>query len=334
MRVFGLPVGADGCGYYRCYLPLSELSRRGHYVMLPSRGMVWLPEADTTAVADRPDIFMGQLVTGPKGMALWEEWAGKTALVYDIDDDVFTADHAGSLWHQLPETRAIAAYLMSLADLVTCSTEALAAVVRRFNPNVTVLGNCVHEGLLAMDRPRRERVTAGWAGGTSHNLDWKYAAPLVRRFIDRNPQADFHFIGADYSPLVRRDCRHTAWQPDVWDFYAGIDFDIGIAPLAGARTFNRCKSHLKALEYAALGIPVVASAGEAYGSFVEHGVTGFLVRGDHEWDRYLRDLVNDEAMRSEMGAAGRKLAAGWTIQARWQDWERAYEGVMDRVPVP
>lgn len=335
MKVFGLPVGADGCGYYRCYQPLAELRRRGHNVMLPERGMVWLPDAELNA--GDIDVFAGQLLTGPRGMSLWESWRGKTRLVYDIDDDVFSSDHEGSLWHRLPECRDIAAYLLSISDLVTVSAPALVPVVGKYNPNVSVLPNCVHEDLLTLERPRPGRVTAGWAGGTSHLADFRYAAPMLSRFLSQNPQVDFHFIGGDYSPLLKLPAgrtRHTRWTPDLWDYYRGVDFDVGIAPLDPGNAFNRCKSHLKALEYAAMGIPVVASDAEPYRGFVEHGVSGFLVRHDHEWGRYLRDLVNDQAMREEMGAAGRRLAARWTIQERYGAWEAAYEGVMDRVPVP
>jgi glycosyltransferase involved in cell wall biosynthesis len=337
VKVFGLPVGADGCGYYRCYQPLAELRRRGHNVMLPERGMVWLPDAELNA--GDIDVFAGQLLTGPRGMGLWESWQGKTSLVYDIDDDVWASDHEGSLWHRLPECRDIAAYLISISDLVTVSTEPLVEVVERYNPNVVVLPNCVHEDLLKIERPQHERVTVGWSGGTSHLRDFRYVAPMLSKFLNRNPAVDFHFVGADYSPIDEwtvppERSRHTPWTPDLWDFYAGVDFDIGLAPLDPAGAFNRCKSFLRALEYAARGIPVVASAGEAYSGFVEHGVTGFLVRYDHEWGRYLRDLVNDEAMRTEMGAAAKKLAAQHTIQERYGAWERAYEGVMDRVPVP
>lgn len=335
MKIFGLPVGADGCGYYRCYQPLAELRRRGHNVMLPERGMVWLPDADLNA--GDIDVFAGQLLTGPRGMSLWESWQGKTRLVYDIDDDVFSSDHEGSLWHRLPECRDIAAYLLSISDLVTVSTEPLVDVVKRYNPNVRVLPNCVHGDLLKLERPRRDRLTVGWAGGTSHLRDFRYAAPMLSRFLARTPDVDFHFVGADYSPLLKLAggrTRHTRWQPDMWDYYRGVDFDIGIAPLDPSSEFAKGKSHLKALEYAALGIPVVASASLPYSGFVQHGVTGFLVRHDHEWGRYLRDLVNDEAMRTEMAAAGKRLAAGWTIQERHTAWEQAYEGVMDRVPVP
>jgi glycosyltransferase involved in cell wall biosynthesis len=336
VKVFGLPVGADGCGYYRCYQPLAELRRRGHNVMLPERGMVWLPDAELNA--GDIDIFAGQLLTGPRGMALWESWQGKTRLVYDIDDDVFNSDHEGSLWHKMPECRDIAAYLLSISDLVTVSTEPLVDVVKPYNSNVAVLPNCVHEDLLKIGRPQRERVTVGWAGGTSHLRDFRYAAPMLSRFLNRNPAVDFHFVGADYSPIDEwtapaGQVRHTQWTPDVWDYYRGVDFDIGIAPLDPASAFARGKSHLKAMEYGALGIPVIASSAEPYRQYVQHGVTGFLVRYDHEWGRYLRMLVNDEAMREEMGAAARKLAATWTIQQRYTAWQAAYEGVMDRVPV-
>lgn len=335
MKIFGLPVGADGCGYHRCYQPLAELRRRGHNVMLPEKGMVWLPDAELNA--GQIDVFAGQLLTGPRGMELWESWAGKTRLVYDIDDDVFNSDHEGSLWHRLPECRDIAAYLISISDLVTVSTEPLVDVVKQYNPNVVVLGNCVHEDLLKLERPRRERVTVGWSGGTSHLRDFRYVAPMLSRFLSQNPAVDFHFVGADYGPLLKvaeGRTRRTRWVADVWDYYPSVDFDVGIAPLSPVNEFNRCKSHLKALEYAALGVPVVASDSEPYRGFVEHGVTGFLVRYDHEWGRFLRDLVCDEAMRAEMGAAGRRLAAQWTIQERYGAWQAAYEGVMDRVPVP
>ena len=203
-------------------------------------------------------------------------------------------------------------------------------MVKRYNPRVEVLRNCVHEDLLKIERPRPERVTVGWAGGTSHLRDFDYVAPMLSRFLNQNPQVDMHFIGGDYTPRLKVPegrTRHTKWTPDVWDYYRGVDFDIGLAPLDPAGKFNRCKSHLKAMEYGALGIPVVASAGDAYGWYVEHGVTGFLVRHDHEWGRYLRALVNDEAMRAEMGAAGKKLAAQWTIQGHGQDWEKAYAAV-------
>jgi glycosyltransferase involved in cell wall biosynthesis len=71
-----------------------------------------------------------------------------------------------------------------------------------------------------------------------------------------------------------------------------------------------------------LGIPVIASDYGPYAEFVDHGVTGLLARSDHDWGRHLRALVEDEAMRTEMGAAARTQAAEWTIEANASQWEK------------
>jgi len=110
------------------------------------------------------------------------------------------------------------------------------------------------------------------------------------------------------------------------DYYAKIDFDIGLAPLKATK-FSAAKSAIKALEYAALGIPVVASDTPPYNDFVIDGVTGWLVRKDHEWAVRLRELINDEAMRTEMGTKAKEQASRHTIQEHWDDWATAYQGV-------
>lgn len=319
MRILGIPHNADGSGYYRVYQPLAQLGRHDHEVTLPPHGTHILPYQFWL---DELDVIVGQRLGGSVGSSLWQSWARscRGKLVYEVDDDVFAADNPLDI---NAGTREGVAACAALADMVTVSTEPLAERMRQFNPNVVVLPNHIHADLLTLDRPRRDRVTVGWAGGTSHQADLASVAPHLRRFADRNPDVDLHLIGADYSPLVHPRCRFTPWTPDVWDYYAGIDFDIGLAPLVSSE-FNRSKSALKALEYAALGIPVVASDEPPYRDFVIDGVTGYRVRREHEWGRRLYELANDEAMRTEMGAKARKHAAAWTIQAGWRSWESAY----------
>jgi hypothetical protein len=83
--------------------------------------------------------------------------------------------------------------------------------------------------------------------------------------------------------------------------------------------FASSKSYIKALEYAALGIPVIASDAEPYRDFVVHGVTGFLVRRDHEWLSYLRELASDDGLRQSMGPV-RMVADRTGGRYDGQDW--------------
>ncbi len=135
-----------------------------------------------------------------------------------------------------------------------------------------------------------------------------------------------HFIGPDWSPMIRHDSLWTPWAQDVWEAFQAVDFDIALAPLADI-PFNRAKSHIKVLEAAALGIPVVATDMEPYRDFVRDGETGFLIPPSQPdlWQERLHELVNDEAMREEMGAKAREIAAQWTIQGNWKLWQDAYE---------
>jgi glycosyltransferase involved in cell wall biosynthesis len=110
----------------------------------------------------------------------------------------------------------------------------------------------------------------------------------------------------------------------VGDYYKLYDFDIAIAPLAD-RPFNKAKSHLKALEAAARGVPIVAQDMEPYREFVVDGVTGYLVRSGEEWTKRLTELIHDEQAREEMGAAAKVVASRYTMQGNWELWQAAYE---------
>ncbi|MCU0259540.1 MAG: glycosyltransferase [Ilumatobacteraceae bacterium] len=71
---------------------------------------------------------------------------------------------------------------------------------------------------------------------------------------------------------------------------------------------------LVALEAAACGVPVVASAVGGLRSLVDHGVTGFLVddRSPERFAEALRAVLDDPVRAAAMGAAGTRMAAGYT----------------------
>src|SRR5258707_574566 len=184
-------------------------------------------------------------------------------------------------------------------------------------------------GVLDIERYRnRRKVTAGWQGGASHAADIAMIAPAVRDFLDL-PKTEFHLVGTDYSKTVGRKCRFTPWIPAAADlaYYQRIDFDIGLAPLTGTR-FDQSKSAIKVLEYGGLGIPSIASDVTPYRDVVVDGVTGWLVRTPEDWSRRLRDLACDPAMRDEMGAKAREVAAAHAIGACWQQWADVYEELL------
>lgn len=307
----------SGCGWYRIRMPLAEMARRGHDARVHEG---WSEEARNYP------LIVGQRMDKQEALPMWRRLRASARLVYEIDDDVFKVDPVNWMAHRVyskPVPQDTVRHAAEVADMVTVTTEPLAEVMRELNANVAVLPNCVPAELLGMERPRRDRVTVGWAGGASHGSDMAMVAPALRRFLLRNPKVDLHLIGTDYRETVRRPARFTEWDSDPWGYYRNLDFDVGLAPLVDTQ-FARSKSAVKALEYSALGIPVIASDVEAYRGFVLDGVTGYLVRREHEWAKRLYELASDTAMREEMGAKAREHAAAWTIDRGVAAWEQAY----------
>jgi len=71
---------------------------------------------------------------------------------------------------------------------------------------------------------------------------------------------------------------------------AMLDFDIGLYPVL-AHDFNLYKCGFKALEYMALGIPVVISPVGANSYVVNKGADGYHANGKKEWVNSLSSLI-------------------------------------------
>ena len=313
-----------GCGIFRVIFPLDALRDQGWDVGYAAG----TPPPDALSA----DIMVGQRFDKPEVLGAWRRLRARHKLVYEIDDNVFDVDplnYSAYRNFQLEGKREAVRHCAQVADLVTVTTEPLAQIMREFNPNVRVLNNAVPARLLEMERPRKEALTVGWTGGCSHARDIAEAAAPLRRFMERDRKdAHLHFIGTDYRRTVTyARARYSSWEIDPWDYWAKIDFDIGLAPLAGTG-FNDCKSHVKALEYAALGIPVIASDAPPYRDFVIDGVTGFLVRNSAQLRDRLNVLASDEKLRESMGAKAREQASLWTSEARALEWDKAYRSIL------
>jgi glycosyltransferase involved in cell wall biosynthesis len=111
------------------------------------------------------------------------------------------------------------------------------------------------------------------------------------------------------------------------------NIDIGCCPLQDT-IFNRAKTYIKAMEYAASGAPVVASP-VVYHQIIEHGVDGYIAEGVDDWVEYLSRLVEDYSHRKEMAkrllAKVRKYHSLENQVWRWVEaWTTLVEGFRNK----
>jgi hypothetical protein len=98
-------------------------------------------------------------------------------------------------------------------------------------------------------------------------------------------------------------------------------YDIGIAPLADIPV-NWCRSDIKVKEYAASGVPWLASPLGPYMGLGE-GYGGRLVE-DHEWFSALDRLVSSRLSRWWLGRRGRRWARRMMIDSVAGRWEHVF----------
>ena len=256
--------------YYRAKAPATVLRYRGYDVTC--RVPVLGEDACTfdVLVLQRHVSAMAELV-----MREFQE-RGKP-VIYDVDDWLFGIPPTWPVFHDFYEagraesTEALEYHrrLLRRADLVTCPTQALAERLAAYNENVLVVPNCILWGDWDSLRPVAHREldgpVVGWFGSINHWDNWRSVAgvldavlaetpawlavlgfpELVQLFPDRLSKRTFVGPARRFRSFghVRREIK---------------TFDVGIAWLDDTPA-NRCKSPLKALQYGAAGVPVIAS---------------------------------------------------------------------------
>ncbi len=269
-------------------------------------------------------------------------------LIYDLDDDLLSLPPGHPDAARLVPLAPTVARLLAEADVVSVSTPALAAQLARERPDAQVVANGLDERLWADPLPARLRrgglVRILYMGSQTHAGDFALVVPAMERLLAAfGPQLGFDMIGISAGTVP--SWVNRIGPPPTAGSYPGFvnwlvqqgAWDIGIAPLASGR-FNTGKSAIKALEYAALGLPTVASDQPAYRGSAADGAGGILVANtEAAWHEALLRLLRDPGLRARLAEGGRAwLAAHGTLAAqagvRQAAWGAAGPPIRQRTP--
>lgn len=346
MRVGLLYADTAGCGTYRCLLPAHEASRRGFDVMLSDKlygkrddhgRLVGVGELNVDVLVYQRPLRADLVDTIPLVQA-----AGVRVIV-EIDDDLERTHPANQAYRFMdPKTSPGSNWkhmrrAVQLADYVTVSTDQLAA--RYGEPGrVSVVRNYVPDGYCDLGRMPLARedggelpdqLRIGWGGQVaSHPTDLQECGAAVQTVMGTTGAA-FRVIGnaegvAQAIGVRRGQFEATGWVEMTKYPAAVATLDVGLVPLADTE-FNRAKSWLKGLEFAAVGVPFIASAVPEYVRLHEEYGLGLIARSKRDWLRHLSRLAADPELRVELSIAGRRTVRDrLTIEQRGQEWIDAW----------
>lgn len=233
-------------------------------------------------------------------------------VVYDLDDPVFLPYKSPtSGWASLLKFPKKTHRIFKMSSRVIAINGLIGDYARKFNPNVTIVPNCVD---VEKYQPRAENDAANrgkndvrlvWIGShsTMPNL-LEIIEPLKKLQAER--RAPLLVIGAGAADLdgVEVEMRQWSAATEVSDLQDG---DIGLVPLIKSN-WNDWKFFFKTIQYMAVGLPVIAPRIGSNAEVIENGVNGFLVETKREWFERLKLLVENDDLRREMGAHARRTA--------------------------
>ena len=339
--------GQDAQDYYRVCEPVRAIHQAGLGIEIETvRGIATTVrpsatggEGEVVAVDARgADVVVLQL---PKTVAMLQTirvlQADGVAVVVEMDD-LLSAVPYGHLAHDALVRQGMgrrASECARAADVVTTTTPALLEEYAPHGRGV-VVPNAIPRRIAELP-PAYERtpevVTVGWTGSVAtHPYDLQEMRSGLQQALDATRGASrFMVIGQKVNARqllgLGEEPLELPWLHDVDEYTrtVGEHVDVGIAPLRIDR-FNTCKSWLKAIEYAARGVPFVRSPSAEY----ERLGLGWRAKSPKDWAKALTTLVRDRDRRTEQAVSARDAVfAGHLTEHTAELWVGAWQRALD-----
>ena len=343
------PLEPNGCSWYRCKLPSDELKKHGwtSTVGFPGFGEdhgMGLMLSDGSAIHGW-DIIVLKLIMHqeildalPRARSLGQK------IIVDIDDahdelhESNSAYHMTSKAHSPEFNREIYAEIIMSVDAVITSTPYLFDYYSRKRNNVYMVRNGIDAPRWKQNKFKKNKyINIGWVGATNYrSFDLQQLDGFIGDYIKKN---QFGFIHSG----VQEDAPKAHMQLGIPDeclvgtnpvkpisIYPSNfkNIDIGICPLNDI-PFNYAKSFIKGLEYAAAGVPFVATDMAEYTLLASQGV-GRVAKTEDEW-LYHFDELRDVNKRKDDIEINYENLKNFTMEKRGADWDATFRHILENI---
>jgi glycosyltransferase involved in cell wall biosynthesis len=241
---------------------------------------------------------------------MWLRRCGKK-IIYDFDDAImYDARDA-----QTPDRKRKKAFqrTVKLADMVIAGNSYLAEHAREFNSNVAVIPTGLDTSAYKVQvSPIKDgKIRLVWIGSSS---TLRYLAEIKTALEEIGSRLDnviLRIICDEFLDLKNMKVEKVQWsfQNQAIDLVAS---DIGLAPLPD-NAFTRGKCGFKILQYAAAGLPTVASPVGVNAEYASNGVTGFHATNTAEWITSISRLIENAELRKTMGRQARLWVTSFDV---------------------
>jgi glycosyltransferase involved in cell wall biosynthesis len=236
-----------------------------------------------------------------------KQMAKHAKMIFDFDDSVWLqnvsdANKRFAFLKNADKTK----HLIQLSDVVFAGNEYLANYARAFNSNVKIVPTTIDTlEYTPLPKVQKDTVTIGWSGSITTIQHFEYAINALKVIKTKyGSRVEITVIGDKYYVNQELGIKGLPWRKET-EIEELCSFDIGIMPLPDDE-WAKGKCGLKGLQYMALEIPTIMSPVGVNTDIIQDGLNGFLATTEEEWITKLSLLIDNEAMRLEIGKNGRE----------------------------
>jgi glycosyltransferase involved in cell wall biosynthesis len=291
---------------------------------------------DLARISNYDVVYIFMWVT-PFGTSMFERLTRFLArrIIFDVEDNVLVGQKLPEAYNPNSIVRLFkgphkARFLIRMADHVITSSPFLNDFCLEINErrNCTYISSSVDTDrfIPAKNRESRNLLTIGWTGTFSSKVYLDLLGGVFQE-LARRTNFKLKIIGDFDYDLAGVDLEVVRWtkEYEVEDLQS---LDIGVYPLS-IDEWVLGKSGLKAIQYMAFGLPIVATEVGTTPLLISNGVNGLLVKTEQEWVASLERLLRDRSLRLRLGEAARASAvAHYSTKAISREYRRVLSSVI------
>lgn len=172
------------------------------------------------------------------------------------------------------------------------------------------------------EKDNSEPFVVGWIG-TKTTFE-KHLLPCkswIKEIQHQYPDIQFRIIGITEDMDLGQNVQYIAWKENT-EVKEIQKMDVGIMPLQDS-LWEKGKCAYKLIQYAACGIPGIASDVGMNKEVTIEGSTGFLAYSDQDWINKILELKNNRQKRLQMGRNARRLVEEqYCLQVTSEKWTK------------
>ncbi|MCD4832099.1 MAG: glycosyltransferase [Anaerohalosphaeraceae bacterium] len=232
-------------------------------------------------------------------------------IIYDFDDAVMFDNLQPEKLDRKKQSKF--ARTTKIADTVIAGNNYLASLAAEYNDNIKIIPTGLNvKNYSACEKTVTDnKIRLVWIGSGSNLLYLEQIKPQLEHIAKKHSNVVLRIICNKFFSLDNMPVEKIPWslQTQAKNLKA---CDIGLAPLPDDK-FTRGKCGFKILQYAAAGLPAIASPVGVNSDIVTNRINGFLAKNDNDWTEKISILIEDDNLRKTTGRNNLQTAAKYDI---------------------